>query len=381
MMCRNFGFGLVSDLPPDTTRARRAKGGSVKTERSTVMRKVMLGVGVLLLAMTARPTLGASPKKEPLVGKSVGLLVSDTVTQFFLAHYPSCGDEYPAGSGLINSYVYGVHEYERYWMGWAYVLTQAQIPYVQIGDGDLNTDGLRPFGLLIIPNGVNLSKDAQSAIATWVKAGGNLIATYGTGYKDVTDDLHQDDLFKLQKGGTGGLHELWGDPLKKLFGSGQVDTNGVDIQIANPEGPTAGYAPGTVITYAWQGNMLIQRNETNKDVRAMMLVDNWTRPQPAILYETPVKGKVVYFAFAPEYIVSLRYDLAGHCLTPIVDDRYTGIVQNGTFYPWSYFDSSANYFDYLEKYWSLGTVPHNYHNWSDRLIELMNRTIQFMAPQ
>jgi hypothetical protein len=42
---------------------------------------------------------------------------------------------------------------------------------------------------------------------------------------------------------------------------------------------------------------------------------------PAILNNAHSKGQVVYYAFAPEYVISLAYDVVGHCAN---DPRYPG---------------------------------------------------------
>jgi hypothetical protein len=84
--------------------------------------------------------------------------------------------------------------------------------------------------------------------------------------------------------------------------------------IMNP-GPTAGFGLG-IIAYGAEANLLGQRQENFKDAIAFLVFDPpsaWTRSQPAILVTKASKGQVVYMAFAPEFIVSLAYDLAGHC--------------------------------------------------------------------
>ena len=242
----------------------------------------------------------------PLWGQ-VALLDSDVYTkEFFRRHYPNCSPP--------DSYYLGANEYQRYFRGWEYVLkNELLIPYTLIRDADVTAGGLAKYKLLILSNTASLTDDQTKAIDRWVNGGGRLLATFGSGYKDFVVDLHEDDLLKVQKGGTGGLHQLWHDPLSKLFSSALLDP-GVDVRITDYSGPTScllGQLVNDVIPYGANANILIQRPEQYKSVLAFVVIDNpdWKRPAPAIISTRKNKGLVVYFSFAPEYLVSKEFDL------------------------------------------------------------------------
>ena len=238
----------------------------------------------------------------------VALLDSANTKEYFSKHYPVCSPE-----SDTPSYYLGAEEYQRYFRGWEYVLQQmGNVPYEIIHDEDVTRSGLQDFTVLILSNTASLSNDQTRAIALWVRRGGRLLATFGAGYKSTDLDVREADLIKLQEGGVGGLHELWHDPL-----SGSLTTShlapGVDVRIDRYEGPTACLADLTdnLLPYGAQGNLLIQRPDPQNSVLASLVIDNpsWTRRAPAIIATKATAGFVVYFAFAPEYLVSKEYDL------------------------------------------------------------------------
>lgn len=254
-----------------------------------------------------------------LFGADVALLDSNVNTRnFFQQHYVFCGGDTPS--------TLGADEYKRYFLGWKYVLDGLKVTdpvkyaYDIIQDSDVTESGLANFKLLILSNNVSLSDSETDVIDKWVRQGGRLLATFGSGYKGILTDPRQADGLKLQEGGTGGLHQLWHDPLSHLFSTRAIDPAhpelaGVDVMITRSSGPTQGVS-GLLTGYGDLGNMLIQRPENNPEVYALLVLNpalNWDRPQPAILSTKASKGLVVYYAFAPEFIVALEFDLAGHC--------------------------------------------------------------------
>lgn len=238
-------------------------------------------------------------------GTGVAILDSQFTKEFFRRHYAPCN---PAQ----GSFFLGAEEYQRYFRGWEYVVQQELgITPVIIQDQDVNAQTLAKFRLLILSNTASLSQAQSEAIHHATLRGLRLLATFGAGYKDIVFDARQIDQLKLEKGGTFGLHQLWHDPMTKLFSSEPFDL-GVDVRITRYEGPTAclnGLLTGNVVHYGALGNMLAQRPENHHDVLGFLVIDNWTRPAPAIINSRIGHGRVVYLAFAPEYIVSKEFNL------------------------------------------------------------------------
>jgi len=232
----------------------------------------------------------------------VALLRSENSREFFRRHYAGC------------PYLSDGMEYERYVAGWKYVLDKELIPYEVIGDSDVTAEGLAPFKLLILSNAASLTDEQSKTIHHWVIRGGRLLATFGSGYKSTDLDPREADLLKKQKGHTFGLHQLWNDPVTRVFSSFNI-SSGVDIRITEFEGPTgclvaSSLLSGGILPYGAEANILTQRPETyprNLAYVQFQGVTDWTRPTPAILVNSDGRGRVVYFAFAPEFIVSLAY--------------------------------------------------------------------------
>jgi hypothetical protein len=68
-------------------------------------------------------------------------------------------------------------------------------------------------------------------------------------------------------------------------------------------------APGTVhASVRFKNNLLLYDTDPTNDVA-------YSRTIPAVIANKVRKGLVVYYGFAPEFIVSLEYDTAGHCST------------------------------------------------------------------
>jgi len=263
-----------------------------------VTRRVVLLAGFLLTGCLVHAAAGA----QPLPG-GVAILDSAYTRTYFGLHYPVCSPP--------NSYYLGAEEYQRYFAGWEFVLQANGIPYTIVEDEDIEDGALDEFGLLILSNTVSLSDVEERAIARWVQRGGRLIATFGTGYKDVVADPRQSDGLKLQQGGTSGLHRLWHDPLSRLVTT-QSFSPGIDIAIAQYAGPTSGLLgrlAGDVLPYGALANVLVQRPSNYAGAYGFLIVPGYDRPAPAILLERAAAGAVLYFAFAPEYLVSKEFDL------------------------------------------------------------------------
>src|SRR5438034_4094302 len=187
----------------------------------------LAGLWCQLSTVTAFAERPSSSKTSP----AVAILDSTNTRYYFGLHYPSCSPS--------ASYYLGADEYQRYFRGWEYVLLANNIPYTIVSDGDIENGRLDNFLLLILSNAVSLSDSEEHAIEHWVRSGGRLLATFGTGYKDVVTDIRQLDALKLQNGGTSGLHSLWHDPISKLVTS-QLFAPGIDVHISSYAGPAAG---------------------------------------------------------------------------------------------------------------------------------------------
>ena len=232
----------------------------------------------------------------------VALLDSASTREFFRRHYPEC---------TVSTYL-GADEYQRYFRGWEFVLKEMNVPYTLISDADLTASSLADFTVLILSNIASLDTEQTRAIHHWTIGGGHLLATFGTGYKSVDEDPREADLLRAQKGDTFGLHQLWHDPVSKLFGSEAV-FGSVDVQISRIEGPTAG-VPGGFLGYGALANLLIHRPPQAQDVLAWVRVGNTITDYPAIISTRSGRGLTVYYSFAPEYIVSKEFE--GTALMP-----------------------------------------------------------------
>ena len=250
-----------------------------------------------------------------MYGADVAILDSNVNTKaFFAAHYPGCSLTPPV------SYYLGADEYERYFMGWEYVLDHPSnpatpIPYDVIQDADVTDQSLSKYKVLILSNTASLSDEEQKTIEAWVTRGGRLLATFGAGYKTTATDPAFPDNLKPAEGQTGGLHNLWHDPLDKVFGSDPLNNGaGTDVRITQYSGPTAtlaGVLTNNVLLYGAQSNILIQRPVNFPGALGFVILKDSALPHPvpAILLESHAHGLVVYYAFAPEYLVSKEFGL------------------------------------------------------------------------
>jgi hypothetical protein len=278
----------------------RSLGG---LERSTFMGRIL---GILICgALLAGATLYGG-------GAQVAILDSSINTKaFFAAHYRNCDPPF--------SFFLGADEYQRYFLGWTYVLNNPQngtaIPFDIIHDADVSAQVLSNYKLLILSNTASLSDDQQKTIEHWVTQGGRLLATFGSGYKSTITDPALPDNLKPAEGGTFGLHDLWHDPVSKVFGSDPLNNGaGTDVQITLYAGPTAtlaGKLSNNVLLYGAESNILVHRPVNFPGALGFVILKGAAldHPEPAVLLEQHAHGLVVYYAFAPEYLVSKEFNL------------------------------------------------------------------------
>ncbi|MBI2819023.1 MAG: hypothetical protein HYX73_03510 [Acidobacteria bacterium] len=342
------------------------------------MKKVVFGVMILLAGFGMELARAAD----------IALLDSSVNTaEFFERRYGpngACADE---GTFL------GRNEYERYFRGWEYVLNGQQLndefnaliggadldeaapsfesEYDLIEDSDVTPEGLAGYKVLILSNTASLSAEQSGVIHEWVRKGGKLIATFGSGYKDIIENPHdpnEADPLKSQKGATGGLHQLWHDPWTKAFGTQSLTKPdgthyGIDVKILKNVGPT--YLPEwflqPTLSYGAEANLLVPRPEHFREALAFLTFDldmsALGRLYPAILLVRVSKGEVVYFAYAPEFVAALAFDLAGHCEDDI--NYPTGNIALG---------------------YDPGDIPNGF-SVTDRVkpqLQIMQRTIEYM---
>ncbi len=265
-------------------------GATGRNSRRSAARNLVFAAGFVLLLVSGSQLFGAD--------NGIALLVSDHTYAYFTNAYEptrcSTGD-----------WTLGTHEYERYYLVWKALLDDAGIPYSIIGDAGITPDDLKNFKVLILSNAFWLDDSQTKIIAEWVRKGGHLLATFGSGYAG------EGAVFK--EGGTNGLHELWGDPSAKLNSSLYLGSPWVKLQVTQNGGPTNGFARGAVLDYQWLANVLVQRPISSRDIYAFFVFDGQTTRRPAVFSNRHSKGRVVYFAFAPEYPVAMATDVAGHC--------------------------------------------------------------------
>ena len=295
----------------------------------------------------------------PLPEGQVALLDSARTRAYFDFHYDQCNLNTPDPNAM------GPLEYKRYWGGWEQVLKEMKqadpsLTYSIVDDTFLTTRLVRSsYKVLILSNNVALTSSQTDAIKQWVGNGGRLLATFGSGYQGAVDSTEQALLSPKPKNA---LQQLWGDPLSKFVTTGTLGTvpppeggyppGSVEPMITRLEGPTANickfydpvngvcpwyfYTYRLVTGYGDLANMLVGRSENHPGAYAHFAFANnlavfdpdndwpdteYNKPLPAVVSSSYRKGRAVYYAFAPEFIVGLEYDAAGHCAT---DPNYPG---------------------------------------------------------
>jgi hypothetical protein len=189
------------------------------------------------------------------------------------------------------------------------VLGELGLPYSIVHDPDLTPHGLRSYSVLILSNIVGLSDRQKLAILTWTLGGGRLLATFGTSYRDVTLDRAEADRLRRRRADPLGLQQLWFDFGSKLFSS-EAEGPFVDVQIARFTGPTAnlGFLPGGRLAYGGHANLLPKLPPQTKQVLGWLLINESVTRYPAIVSTASGRGHTVYYAFAPEYLVSKEFE-------------------------------------------------------------------------
>ena len=148
-------------------------------------------------------------------------------------------------------------------LGFYQALVEARIPFEMVHDGLLDSEHLKPFRTLILPNIAALSGEQCHQITSFVKQGGSVVATYETSLYDQwgvrRSDFGLADLFGVSFDGrlegpkknsylrlnkdpsTGQFHPL----LAGLEDATRI-INGVNRVIVKPAMPSS-YAPLTVV--------------------------------------------------------------------------------------------------------------------------------------
>ncbi|MBI2819022.1 MAG: hypothetical protein HYX73_03505 [Acidobacteria bacterium] len=316
-----------------------------------------LALGLVLAAVVgvAGPLVAAAAASNP-----VAILDSARTKTYFRLHYGYC----VANSADPNAV--GEMEYKRYWGGWEEVLKELKaagtIPGYDIVTDSFITNGLRrsKYKVLILSNNANMSQPMVDAIRSWVAGGGRLLATFGSGYEAAADSV--DEALK-SKPNKDSLEQLWNDPLTKyittgIFGTVSVEGTqescplgypggSVEAILTQTAGPTANYCQfyqaengaacpwyfdlhRLVTGYGDLAIMLLGRSENWPGSYAHFQFANnltvfdpnppncwedteYSKPLPAVVASSYRKGRAVYYAFAPEFIVGLEFDAAGHC--------------------------------------------------------------------
>jgi len=326
-----------------------------------------LRVALFLLLCAAWQLSWGAPRDLPAAptGNRIAILDSARTKAYFSLHYNTC-DLNTADPNAV-----GPMEYKRYWGGWEEVLKELQaggaIPgYDSITD-DFVTNGLvrSSYKVLILSNSANMSQSMVDAIRQWVGNGGHLLATFGSGY-DAAADSTSDAL--ASKSSKNSLEQLWQDSLSKYVTTGTLGMDppvagsyppgSVETMVTQASGPTAyicrfydpvngtcpPYYPSLrlVLGYGDLGIMLLGRSQNYPGSYAFFAFannlsvydpaniwpdTNYDKPLPAVVASPYKKGWAVYYAYAPEFIVGLEFDAAGHCST---DPNYPG----GDTAPW-----------------------------------------------
>lgn len=324
-----------------------------RLERKFQRNKLALGLVLAAVVGVAGPFVAAAAVSNP-----VAILDSARTKSYFGSAYGYCVENSADPNAL------GAMEYKRYWGGWEEVLKELKaagtIPGYDIVTDSFITNGLTrsKYKVLILSNNANMSQTMVDAIRSWVANGGRLLATFGSGYEAAAESV--DEALK-SKPNKNSLEQLWNDPLTKYVTTGvfgTVSVNGgypagsVETMLTQVAGPTANYCQfyqaengicpwyfdlyRLVTGYGDLGIMLMGRSENWPGAYShfqfannLLVYDSnndwpdteYDKPLPAVVASSYRKGIAVYYAFAPEFIVGLEFDAAGHCST---DGNYPG---------------------------------------------------------
>ena len=267
--------------------------------------------------------------KRLILAAALGVLTFSSTRLF--------GEDFAILDSNVNTYGYslvvngpncsgwnlGADSYKRDWTAWQYVIKHefGVSSYRVIQDADVTPANLKNFKVLVLANNLALDDAESKTIIDWVRGGGRLIATFGTGYAGIDGGYY--------RGATNGLHPLWGDPSTKANSSYFLGNPRVDVQVTDNTGPLKGFGLGQVISYGVLSNIVNHRPTNNKPVEAFLTFDGVMTNYPAVIYNAYSKGQVIYYSFSPEFFVALAYDTAGHCPD---DNRYGMYVIYPNFY-------------------------------------------------
>ena len=284
----------------------------------------------------------------------IAILDSARTKSYFGSAYGFCVENSADPNAL------GAMEYKRYWGGWEQVLKELEaagtIPGYDIVTDDFVLHDLArsKYKVLILSNNANMSQSMVDAIRSWVGGGGHLLATFGSGYEAAATS--EEDALNSNSN-KNSLEQLWNDPLTEyittaIFGTVAVPGpppgypgGSVEPVLTQLAGPTANYCQfyeqaenqacpwyfdlhRLVTGYGDLAVMLFGRSENWPGAYAHFQFANnltlwdpnnvwpdteYDKPLPAIVAAGYKKGLAVYYAFAPEFIVGLEFDAAGHC--------------------------------------------------------------------
>jgi hypothetical protein len=316
----------------------------------------LLGFASLPLAAQGKGKSGGTPSGGGGGGATnpVAILDSARTKSYFGSAYGYCVENSADPNAL------GAMEYKRYWGGWEEVLKEMTAAgtisgYDVVSDDFILNDLARSkYKALILSNNANMSQSMVSAIRSWVAVGGHLLATFGSGYDAAAGST--DEALK-SKPNKNSLEQLWNDPLTEyvttgIFGTVSVPgpppgypAGSVETVLTQIAGPTANYCNfyqqtenqscpwyfdlnRLVTGYGDLAIMLFGRSENWPGAYAHFQFANnlsifdpnnvwpdtdYNKPLPAVVASGYRKGQAVYYAFAPEFIVGLEFDAAGHC--------------------------------------------------------------------
>jgi len=146
--------------------------------------------------------------------------------------------------------------------GWYHAMVEARIPFEMVHDDLLDSDSIKPFKTLILPNIATLSETQCQQLRDFVTEGGSLIATYETSLYDEWGNHREDfglaDLFgahyasgiespmqnsylNIEREADGTYHPI----LRGIENAGRI-INGTKRVLINPD-PLPGNIPLTLI--------------------------------------------------------------------------------------------------------------------------------------
>ncbi len=188
-------------------------------------------------------------------------------------------------------------------LGWCQALVESRIAFEMVHDRLLDTDHLRRFKTLILPNIAALSDAQCEQLRAFVKSGGNLIATYETSLYDEWGSRRKDfglaDVFSVTWSGRveGPMQNSYlrlehdampNHPLFKGLEDAPRIINGVSRVLVEPRGKS-GQAPLTLIpSYPDLPMEKVYPRETKTNIAGVYLQDHGVAGENT-------SGRVAYF--------------------------------------------------------------------------------------